>query len=207
MSRLDAVVRSRVDDWSIPFQGELRWWDFETNCRSLVWFKCPVKRIDPAEICVPTCENSGRHVRCAFIAGRRCWVRRCIISPKEETTRIRCKPESLRVISTPAETSTASRVQKLERRVAGARSALTTPAERWGGFGFGGTCRMRIVRKANFRRRLLACLSGLSLLLCLATVTVWVRSYWRFDGLFHNRFRCHERLRTAGELYDCRHPI
>jgi hypothetical protein len=37
--------------------------------------------------------------------------------------------------------------------------------------------------KGNFRRRLFACLTILSLLLCLATVGLWVRSYWRYDGL------------------------
>jgi hypothetical protein len=33
------------------------------------------------------------------------------------------------------------------------------------------------------RRRLLTCLSVLSLILCVGTVALWVRSYWRDDGL------------------------
>ena len=37
---------------------------------------------------------------------------------------------------------------------------------------------------AIFRRRLFAGLTILSLLLCLATVALWVRSYWRSDILF-----------------------
>jgi hypothetical protein len=35
------------------------------------------------------------------------------------------------------------------------------------------------------RRRLLDFLTILSLLLCLATVALWVRSYWRYDGVAH----------------------
>ena len=34
-------------------------------------------------------------------------------------------------------------------------------------------------------RRLFACLTVLSLLLCLATLALWVRSYWRHDSLYH----------------------
>ena len=37
---------------------------------------------------------------------------------------------------------------------------------------------------AIFRRRLFAGLTILSLVLCLATVALWVRSYWRSDNLF-----------------------
>ena len=36
---------------------------------------------------------------------------------------------------------------------------------------------------AIFRRRLFTILSVLSLLLCLATLVLWVRSYWRYDAL------------------------
>ncbi len=36
---------------------------------------------------------------------------------------------------------------------------------------------------AIFRRRLFACLTILSLVLCLATLALWVRSYWRYDVL------------------------
>ena len=36
---------------------------------------------------------------------------------------------------------------------------------------------------AIIRRRLFACLTILSLVLCLATVALWVRSYWRSDTL------------------------
>jgi hypothetical protein len=38
---------------------------------------------------------------------------------------------------------------------------------------------------AIFRGRLFGFLTILSLLLCLATVGLWVRSYWRLDGLVH----------------------
>jgi hypothetical protein len=36
-----------------------------------------------------------------------------------------------------------------------------------------------------FRKRLFTCLTILSLILCLATVALWVRSYWRYDTLAH----------------------
>jgi hypothetical protein len=45
---------------------------------------------------------------------------------------------------------------------------------------------------AIFRRRLFTCLTILSLLLCLATVALWVRSYWRQDNL--------ERVRGTPEM-------
>jgi hypothetical protein len=42
---------------------------------------------------------------------------------------------------------------------------------------------MAKLRPKRLLRRLLAGMTILSLLLCLATVTLWVRSYWRFDKL------------------------
>jgi hypothetical protein len=41
--------------------------------------------------------------------------------------------------------------------------------------------------KGNFRRRLFAGVTSLSLILCLATVGLWVRRYWQYDALLHIR--------------------
>src|SRR3954462_14997199 len=38
---------------------------------------------------------------------------------------------------------------------------------------------------AKLRRRILLCLTILSLILCLATVGLWVRSHWRYDNLWY----------------------
>jgi hypothetical protein len=58
---------------------------------------------------------------------------------------------------------------------------------------------------AILRRRLLDFLTILSLLLCLATVALWVRSHWRRDLVMHSSDRPRERKiwgaeSTSGEL-------
>ena len=42
-------------------------------------------------------------------------------------------------------------------------------------------------RRRSFARHLFTILTGLSLLLCVATAVLWVRSYWRFDSVGHVR--------------------
>ena len=54
---------------------------------------------------------------------------------------------------------------------------------------------------AIIRRRIFTALSVLSLLLCVATVALWVRSYWRLDALVHRRSAVHQSFRSVcGEL-------
>jgi hypothetical protein len=52
-------------------------------------------------------------------------------------------------------------------------------------------------KPGTLRRRLLACLTILSLILCLATVGLWVRSYWRYDGVTRD-------IATAQRVSSCR---
>ena len=54
---------------------------------------------------------------------------------------------------------------------------------------------MAKLRPKRLLRRLLAGLTILSLILCLATVTLWVRSYWRHDVV--------EWVGDEGRLYRC----
>jgi hypothetical protein len=62
-------------------------------------------------------------------------------------------------------------------------------------------------RVQTIRRRLFASVCVLSLILCLATVGLWVRSYWRADALYHKRKTkdgLHTvELRSASAYVDC----
>ena len=61
-------------------------------------------------------------------------------------------------------------------------------------------------RLAIFRRRVFTVLSVPSLLLCVATVALWVRSYWQRDAIFHRfedsnlSLHMHTALSQSGEI-------
>src|SRR5687768_14337477 len=60
------------------------------------------------------------------------------------------------------------------------------------------------MRTSPMKRRLLNLLTALSLLLCVAVVALWVRSYWRADVLGYEGPESHDRWQRGGSASSAR---